>query len=108
MSYSKIATVLGKEMDNLSESDLRSLNKMIVEEMNYRISKKRLDIKRTLSKGARVTINDPRCTGKFYQIEKLSAKTAVLVEEGSDYKHPIYGTPVSKKIRASITMLQNA
>ena len=95
-------------MDNLSENDLRSLNDMIVREINYRISQKRLSIKRTLTKGARVTINDPRCAGKFYQIEKLSAKTAVLVEEGSEYKHPIYGTPISKKIRASITMLQNA
>jgi len=108
MSYSEITTVLGKSMDNLSDSDLRSLNNMIVSEINHRIAQTRLNIKRTLSKGARVTINDPRCIGKFYRIEKISAKTAVLAEEGSEYKHPVFGTPVAKRIRASITMLQKA
>ena len=107
MNYSEINTVLEKTMDTMTDSDLRSLNQMLVREINYRIAQKRLSIKRTLTKGARVTINDPRCAGKFYQIEKLSAKTAVLVEEGSDYKHPIHGNPIAKRIRASITMLQN-
>jgi hypothetical protein len=108
MSYSEITTVLGKSMDNLSDSDLRSLNNMIVSEINHRIAQRRLNIKRTLSKGSRVTVNDPRCSGKFYKIERLSAKTAVLIEEGSDYQHPVFGNPVAKRIRASITMLQNA
>jgi hypothetical protein len=107
MNYTEINTVLEKSMDAMSDSDLRSLNQMLVREINHRIAQTRLSIKRTLTKGARVTINDPRCTGKFYQIEKLNAKTAVLVEEDSDYKHPIYGTPIAKRIRASITMLQN-
>jgi hypothetical protein len=108
MNYSEIITALGSSMDALSDSDLRSINNMIVTEINDRIAQKRLTIKRALSKGAQVTINDPRCVGKTYTIEKISSKTAVLVENGSEYVHPVFGNPIAKRIRASITMLQTA
>ena len=108
MSYSKIITALGTTMDSLSDSDLRSINSMIVNEINSRIAQKRLNIKRTLGVGATVVIDDPRCKGKTYTIEKISHKTAVLVENGSEYTHPVFGNAISKRIRASITMLQTA
>jgi hypothetical protein len=92
----------------LSESDLRSLNEIIVKEINQRISQKRNAIKSTLSYGSRVTINDPRCSGKTYTIEKISGKTAILVEEGSTRLDPVFGRETSKKIRASITLIQSA
>ena len=107
-AYSKIVTALGTSMDSLSDSDLRSLNNMIVNEINHRIAQKRLNIKRALSKGSQVTINDSRCVGKTYTIEKISNKTAVLVENGSEYEHPVFGNKIAKRIRASITMLQTA
>ena len=108
MSYSKISTLLGQSMDSLTDSDLRSLNSAIVKEINHRIAVNRLNIKRTLGIGATVVIDDPRCIGKTYTIEKISSKTAVLVENGSTHTHPLYGNPISKKIRASITMLKSA
>jgi len=108
MSYSKIITELGTAMDSLTDSDLHSINSMIVNEINHRIASKRLYIKRTLGIGASVVINDPRCKGKTYTIEKISNKTAVLVENGSEYAHPVFGNMIAKRIRASISMLQTA
>jgi hypothetical protein len=108
MNYSEITTALGKSMDTLSDSDLRSLNNMLVDEINSRIAKARQTIKRTLGKGAQVTVDDPRCAGKTYTIEKISAKMALLIENGSEYQHPVFGTSVSKKIRASLTMIKAA
>ena len=108
MSYSKIITELGTTMDSLTDSDLHSINSMIVNEINHRIASKRLYIKRTLGIGASVVINDPRCKGKTYTIEKISHKTAVLVENGSEHAHPVFGNMIAKRIRASITMLQTA
>jgi hypothetical protein len=108
MSYSKLINELGIAVDSLSDSDLRSINSMIVNEINHRIASKRLDIKRTLCIGASVVINDPRCKGKTYTIEKINHKTAVLVENGSEYTHPVFGNMIAKRIRASITMLQTA
>ena len=107
-TYSKIVTALGSSIDSLSDSDLRSLNAMLVEEINHRIATKRLSIKRTLSVGAKVIVNDPRCAGKTYTIEKISNKSAVLLENGSNYEHPVFGNKIAKRIRASITMLQTA
>lgn len=107
-TYSKIVTALGTSMDSLSDSDLRSLNNMIVGEINQRIAQNRLNIKRTLRKGSQVIINDPRCVGKTYTIEKISSKTAVLVENGTEYEHPVFGNKIAKRIRASITLLQTA
>lgn len=108
MSYSKIITALGSTMDSLTDSELRSINSMIVDEVNNRIAMKRLNIKRALGVGAKVLINDPRCTGKTYTIEKINQKTAVLIENGSEYEHPVFGNKIAKRIRASITMLETA
>jgi hypothetical protein len=108
MNYSQIITALGSSMDSLSDSDLRSINSMLVEEINHRVKRKRNMIKSTMTVGSKVIIKDPRCAGKTYTIEKFSAKSAVLVEDGSSQSHPLYGSQIGKRIRASITLLEIA
>ena len=106
-NYSEIIAAIGKSIDALTDSDLRSINDMIVDEINQRIAQKRNSIKRSLALGSRVIINDPRCAGKTYTIERISGKSAVLVEEGSTKIDPLFGRETSKKIRASITLIQS-
>jgi hypothetical protein len=108
MNYSEIITALGSSTNSLSDSDLRSINAMLVEEINHRVKRNRNMIKSTMSIGSKVLVKDPRCAGKTYTIEKFSAKSAVLVEDGSTQTHPLYGNQIAKRIRASITLLELA
>jgi hypothetical protein len=103
MNYSDLTTALGKSMNTLSDSDLRSLNSMLVEEINYRIRQKRAAIRSTINIGDRVIIKDPRCSGKTYIIEKFTAKNAILREN-----KPNGGINFGVKIRASLNLLQSA
>ena len=107
MNYSEITSLLGASMESLTDNDLRSLNSMIVKEINDRIAQTRLNIKRKLNPGARVIVDDPRCRGKVYTVESMSSKMAVLCEEGSETYHPKLGK-IQNRIRASITLLKFA
>jgi hypothetical protein len=104
MNYSELTTALAKSFETLSDSDLQSLNKFLVNEINERIRQKRDAVRSTLKVGSRVTINDPRCRGKFYIVQKFTGKSAVLSEENS-LDLP---SAISPKIRATITLLELA
>ena len=104
MNYSEIISTLTKSMPNLSDSDLRSLNSFVVNEINDRVRQKRDAVRSTMKVGDRVVISDPRCTGKTYIIEKFTAKFAVLRQETESALPNAY----APKIRATVTLLKLA
>jgi Flp pilus assembly CpaF family ATPase len=109
MNYSELTTALANSIDNLSDSDLRSLNSFLVEEINSRIQQKRRAVRAALNIGDRVTVNDPRCKGKTFVIEKFSAKMATLRQEVSEDIKSANGFMIAApRLRASIGLLQSA
>ena len=77
MDTTTFEQLLGKDISLLSTEDLRGINHFIIDEINRRT---RL-LRGTFYRGMRVIINDPRCAGKIYVIEKTTPKMAVLREE---------------------------
>lgn len=109
MNYSELTTALANSFANLSDSDLRSLNSFLVNEINDRVREKRNAIRSTVKVGDRVIINDPRCAGKTYIIEKFSAKNATLREADLIGSYSANGMALpTPKIRATTTLLQPA
>jgi hypothetical protein len=109
MNYSELTSALAKSLSTLSDSDLRSLNSFLVNEINDRVRQKRNAVRSTVKVGDRVIINDPRCAGKTYIIEKFSAKSAVLREADVIGSYSANGMALpTPKIRATTTLLQLA
>ena len=103
MNYSELTTTLAKSFANLSDSDLRGLNSFLVSEINDRIRQKRDSLRSTLRIGDRVTVDHPQCRGKFYIIEKFTAKSAVVRQDTQNPAAPSFSQP---KLRASINLLK--
>jgi hypothetical protein len=103
MNYSELTTALANSLSNLSDSDLRSLNSLLVDEINERVRQKRDAVRSTVKIGSRVKINDPRCAGKFYIIERFTGKSAVLRQDNGETP-----SPFNPKIRATVTLLELA
>jgi hypothetical protein len=105
MNYAELTTALAKSFSNLSDNDLRSLNNLVVSELNDRIRQKRDAVRAQLKVGNRVTIEDPRCHGKFYIIERFTAKSAVLRQDTGSAEDFPFKAP---RIRATTTLLKLA
>jgi len=107
MNYSEITTTLTKSFSDLNDNDLRSLNSLLVSEINDRIRRQRDAVRSQLKVGDRVIIDDHRCRGKFYFIEKFTAKSAVLRQEITNTVNST-GLAWAPKIRATVTLLKLA
>ena len=107
MNYSELTTTLAKSFSDLNDSDLRSLNSLLVSEINDRIRRQRDAVRSQLKVGDRVIIDDRRCKGKFYIIEKFTAKSAVLRQEITNTANPVEFA-WAPKIRATVTLLKLA
>jgi len=64
-------------LSTLTTEELRKLNHSIIDEINRRTR----SLRGRFVVGSRVTINDLRCAGRVYLMERTTLKTAVLREE---------------------------
>ena len=76
--------------------DLHGLRNQITRELNRRTKVLRNQLKVTIQKGDRVTIDHPKTDGKVLIVRKMKIKRADVVEEGNTFN----------RFTVPITMLQ--
>jgi hypothetical protein len=108
MNYSELTTALANSFANLSDSDLRSLNSFLVDEINSRVRQKRDAVRSSVKVGSRVKVKDSRCTGKVYVVEKFTAKNAVCRQvDVESFSANGFALP-NPRIRVTTTLLELA
>ena len=85
------------ELSNLSVSELRNINQIVVELIKQKRTIESLQKKVGLQIGMSVTVNHPKLLGKQLKVEKINRTKAVLsVINGASYGRPVsYTVPVS-------------
>ena len=86
------------ELSNLSVSELRNINQIVVELIKQKRTIESLQKKVGLQIGMSVTVNHPKLVGKQLQVEKINRTKAVL----RDINVPSYGRPVSYTVPVSL------
>ena len=71
-----------QELNKMSVSELRSLNRKVVEMIKTKNRTNAVMAKDSLSVGMRVQVNHPKLKGQWFEIQKINRTKAVLKEEG--------------------------
>ena len=70
-----------QELNQMSVSELRSLNRKVVEMIKTKDRTNAVIAKDSLSVGMRVQVNHPKLKGQWFEIQKINRTKAVVKQE---------------------------
>lgn len=82
-------SITNETLNQMSMSELRSLNEKVVELIRWRRKMESIDIKNELSRGMTVTVNHPKAKGKVFLVHKINRTKAVLKEGNRQWNVPL-------------------
>jgi len=84
-----IMSITNEMLNQMSMSELRSLNEKVVELIRWRRKMETIDVKNELSIGMTVTVNHPKAKGKVFLVHKINRTKAVLKEGNRQWNVPL-------------------
>lgn len=82
-------SITNEMLNQMSMSELRSLNEKVVELIRWKRKMETIDVKNELSRGMTVTVNHPKLEGKVLMVHKINRTKAVLKEGNRHWTVPM-------------------
>ena len=78
-----------QELNQMSVSELRSLNRKVVEMIKTKNRTNAIMAKDTLSVGMKVQVNHPKLQGQWFEIQKINRTKAVVKQESGSTSYNV-------------------
>lgn len=82
-------SITNEMLNQMSMSELRSLNEKVVELIRWKRKMETIDVRNELSRGMTVTVNHPKAAGKVFLVHKINRTKAVLKEGNRNWTVPM-------------------
>lgn len=82
-------SITNEMLNQMSMSELRSLNEKVVELIKWKRKMETIDVRNELSRGMTVTVNHPKLRGKALVVSKINRTKAVLREGNRNWTVPM-------------------